>query len=158
MSERSTTHATFTIERDYPGTPSQVYAGWSDPAIKRRWFAIGDGFTDVAHTLDFRQGGSEHWAGREPQGRMLTNETVYHDIVPNRRIVFSYTVDIDETRISASLTTVEMAPSESGTHLVLTEQCAFLDGADTVGQRKGGWTWVLGRLGEALGSTAKTVE
>ena len=150
MTGRSTAHATFTIERDYPGTPAQIFAAWADPRIKRRWFAVGDGFIDITHTLDFRRGGREHWAGREPQGRMFTNETVYHDIVPNCRIVFSYTMDLDEARISASLTTVEMAASDTGTLLLLTEQCAFFEDADTVDQRRGGWTSVLGRLGEAL--------
>ena len=158
MTERSTVHATFTIERDYPVTPTQVFAAWSDPATKRRWFAEGDGFTTISHALDFRRGGGERLAGREPRGRLFTNETVYHDIVPDRRIVFSYTMDLDETRISASLTTVELAATESGTRLTLTEQAAFLDGADTVHERKGGWTWLLGRLNAALAGELQPAE
>ena len=158
MTERSTAHATFTIERDYPGTPAQVFAAWADQQVKRRWFAAGDGFTEITHSLDFRQGGSEHWAGREPGGRLFANETVYHDIVPGCRIVFSYTMDLDEARISASLCTVELASTDDGTRLTFTEQGAFFDGADTADQRRGGWTWVLGRLGEALGAASNAAE
>lgn len=150
MTERSTTHATFTIERDYPGTPAQVFAAWADLQVKRRWFAAGKGFTDITHALDFRRGGREHWAGREPGGRLFTNETVYHDIVPDRRIVFSYTMDLDETRISASLATVQLEEIAGGTRLVLTEQSAFFDGGDTPDQRKDGWTSLLGQLDEAM--------
>lgn len=150
MTKRSTTHATFTIERDYPGTPGQIFSAWSDPAAKRRWFAVGEGFIDITHALDFREGGTEQWSGREAGGRLFTNETVFHDIVPDGRIVFSYTMALDDQRISASLTTVELAAAGAGTRLVLTEQCAFFEGADTVDQRKGGWTWLLGRLDAEL--------
>ena len=33
------THATFTLERVYPAPPQRVFAAWSDPAAKARWFA-----------------------------------------------------------------------------------------------------------------------
>ena len=158
MTERSTAHATFTIERDYPGTPAKIFAAWADPQEKRRWFAVGEGFTDITHALDFRRGGRERWAGREPDGRLFTNETVYHDIVPDCRIVFSYTMDLDETRISASLATVQLEEIADGTRLVLTEQSAFFDGCDTEDQRKGGWTSLLGRLNAALAGELQPAE
>ncbi len=158
MTERSTAHATFTIERDYRGTPAQVFAAWADQQAKRRWFAVGDGFSEITHALDFRRGGREHWAGREPGGRRFNNETVYHDIVPDCRIVFSYTMDLDETRISASLATVQLEEIADGTRLILTEQSAFFEGADTPDQRKGGWTWLLGQLDAALSGELQAVE
>ena len=150
MTEPTTAHASFVLERDYRAAPPQVFRAWSDPDAKRRWFAEGEGFTDIAHALDFREGGSEQCSGREPGGRLFVNRTVFHDIVPNRRIVFSYTMALDETRISASLATVELLEIDGGTRLVLTEQAAFFDGADTVDQRRGGWTWLLGRLDAEL--------
>lgn len=158
MSERSTAHATFTIERDYPGTPARAFAAWADPNIKRRWFAVSDGFTDITHALDFRRGGREHWAGREPGGRLFTNETVYHDIVPDCRIVFSYTMDLDETRISASLATVQFEEIADGTRLVLTEQSAFFDGRDTPDQRQSGWTSLLERFNAVLAGRLQPAE
>ena len=37
MTERSVTHATFTVERTYDASPARVFNAFADPAIKRRW-------------------------------------------------------------------------------------------------------------------------
>ena len=150
MTDRRTDHATFKIERDYGASPGRVFAAWAQPAAKRQWFAEGDGFTDVQHMLDFRVGGAETCSGREPKGRMFANETVFHDIVDNERIIFSYRMAIDGAPISVSLATVVLAPKDRGTHLTFTEHAVFLEGGDGPQMREGGWTWLLDRLGTAL--------
>ena len=38
MSKRSTSHATFVVERDYDATPAQVFHAFADPRAKARWF------------------------------------------------------------------------------------------------------------------------
>jgi uncharacterized protein YndB with AHSA1/START domain len=44
MSTSSIIHSTFAIERTYPARAARVFAAFSDPAIKRRWFAEGEGW------------------------------------------------------------------------------------------------------------------
>ncbi|WP_255662547.1 hypothetical protein [Myxococcus sp. RHSTA-1-4] len=39
MTERSATHATFTIERTYAASPARVFAAWSRLEAKARWFS-----------------------------------------------------------------------------------------------------------------------
>jgi hypothetical protein len=56
----------------------------------------------------------------------------------DERIVFSYDMYLDETRISVSLATVELKPAGAGTRLIFTEQGAFLDGFDTGAERERG--------------------
>jgi uncharacterized protein YndB with AHSA1/START domain len=56
MSKRSTTHATFAIERTYDASPARVFAAWADKSAKQRWFGTG---ADSEHELDFREGGRE---------------------------------------------------------------------------------------------------
>ena len=51
---------------------------------------------------------------------------------------------------SASLTTVELVPSGSGTHLTYTEQGAFFDGVDSVKGREEGCRALLGKLDAEL--------
>jgi uncharacterized protein YndB with AHSA1/START domain len=65
--------------------------------------------------------------------------------VPQRRIVFSYSMTSRGTPISASLTTVELSSSGGGTHLLLTEQVAFLDGNDNAANREEGLASMLTR-------------
>jgi uncharacterized protein YndB with AHSA1/START domain len=37
MSDRTVTHATFTMERNYQAPPDRVFAAWADPEVKVRW-------------------------------------------------------------------------------------------------------------------------
>ena len=60
MTARTTSHATFVIERQYPFPPAKVFAAWADPEAKRQWFACHDDWAPGKHELDFRAGGREH--------------------------------------------------------------------------------------------------
>jgi uncharacterized protein YndB with AHSA1/START domain len=101
-------------------------------------------------TFDFRVGGSEVSRFRFKDGPEVRNDTIFHDIVPNRRIVFSYRMTIGPKALSASLSTVEFVPSGDGTLMTYTEQGVFLDGADSAKGREQGFGWLLDRLAEEL--------
>jgi uncharacterized protein YndB with AHSA1/START domain len=132
-------HHTFVIERRYTQSPARVFAAFADPARKRRWMggeadvrdptreAHGDAFVIDSFTSDFRVEGVERWRFRA-NGAPMTNDTFYLDIVPDRRIVFAYTMAAGDTRISSSHTTIELVPDGAGTKLIFTEQGAYLDG------------------------------
>jgi len=138
MSERSTRHATFVIERTYAASPARVFRAWADPRAKARWFACHDDWEPGPHELDFRVGGRERLRTRPPGGVVHAYDAHYQDIVPDRRIVYTYDMHLDETRISVSLATVELEPEGGGTRLTFTEQAVFLDGYDDVAQREEG--------------------
>jgi len=150
--ERSVTHSTFVIERIYPVAPDKVFAAFSDPAKKRRWFIDNESSKMEEFEMDFRVGGRERKRFYPQAGFTCTNETVYQDLVPNRRIVFAYTMSVGEQRISSSQVTVELAPSENGTELIFTEQGAFFEGADGPKMREQGWRKLLEQLGKSLAS------
>jgi uncharacterized protein YndB with AHSA1/START domain len=148
MNERSVVHDTFAIEREYDAAPARVFAAWADPAAKARWF--GSQAEGGKFELDFRVGGTEINSGTGPGGSAITFEALYQDIVPDQRIVYSYDMHMDGTRISVSLATVEFKPSGGGTRLIFTEQGAFLDGHDIPAQREQGTGGLLDALGEEL--------
>jgi uncharacterized protein YndB with AHSA1/START domain len=151
MAERTVVHDTIATERTYGHRPDRVFGAWRDPATKRKWFAEGEGWRIEEYGLDFRVGGREHGRFRLGNGPEIRNETVYLDIVPDRRIVMAYTMAVDGKHISASLGTVEFEASDAGTRLMYTEQGAFLDGADGSSSRKQGWIELLEHLAATLG-------
>lgn len=149
MTERSTTHATFTMERTYKASPAHVFAHWADPALKTKWFgAPGD--PSMQYSMDFRIGGYERSAGTAPNGLHYAYEARYDDIVPEERLVYVYTMDMDGIRISSSLGTLELKASGTGTRLTYTEQGVYLDGHDTRESREGGTAELLDALGRVL--------
>lgn len=150
MTARSVTHATLVIERTYDASPARVFAAWAEPAAKARWFSGPDDWESGPYSLDFRVGGREHSAGGPPGGPVITYDAVYQDIVPDERIIYSYEMYVDDTRISISLATVELTPAGAGTRIVVTEQGAFLDGHDDPAMREQGAGMLLDALGEAL--------
>ncbi len=149
MSERTITHASFTIERTYEANPARVFAAWSDPEIKRRWFS-GSDEPSPGHELDFRVDGREVNRGGPAGGPVYIYEARYRDIVPGERIVYTYDMYVDETRMSVSVATIELTPAGGGTKLTMIEQGAFLDGLDTSEQREHGTRELLEKLNATL--------
>jgi uncharacterized protein YndB with AHSA1/START domain len=150
MTERATEHATFVVERTYDAAPSRVFAAWAEPAAKTRWFSGPDGWDQFEYKLDFRIGGREISRVGTAGEPTYTFDAYYHDIVVDERIVYAYTMDRDETRISVSVATVEFAPAGTGTRLIVTEQGVFLDGHDKVEYREHGTKELLNSLDAAL--------
>jgi uncharacterized protein YndB with AHSA1/START domain len=151
---RTVAHGTFVLERTYAHSPKTVFDAWSKRDAKNAWFGEGDDFVTKVDTyeLDFRVGGREYLDGPLPSGRRFEYDSIYSDIVEGRRIVTTYDVRIDGKRISVSLLTVEFEPAGSGTHLVMTEQGAFLDGIDTNDERIKGADDSLNQLDKYLAS------
>lgn len=158
----STTHGSFIIERRYDASPERVFAAWSDPKAKRAWFAEGEGWEIKHYELNFREGGAEtskfHFEkGQETFGEetWFGNDTVFDEIIPNERIIYTYAMDRNGVRFSISLASVEFSPADSGTRLLLTEHGAFFDGGDGVKMREEGWQELLGKLDAYLTARAE---
>jgi uncharacterized protein YndB with AHSA1/START domain len=150
MTERSTHHATFVIERIYATAPARVFAAWATPAAKASWFAGPAAWETRGRDFDFRVGGRERLSGGPKGGPIHAFDALYQDIVPDQRIVYTYDMHLDETRISVSLATVELKPAGTGTRLIFTEQVVFLDGHDDAGSRERGTSGLLDQLAAAL--------
>jgi uncharacterized protein YndB with AHSA1/START domain len=149
VSDRSVEHSTFVVERVYDASPDRVFAAWSDPQAKARWFGDSEGEFE----LDFRVGGWERGRGVLPDGREYAFDALYRDIVPDRRIVYTYDMLMDGIRISVSVASAEFEPEGDGTRLVFTEQGAFLDGHEIPARREQGMGSLLDSLGGWLKSS-----
>jgi len=153
MSDRKTQHATIVIDRKFDAPVSRVFQAWSDIDAKSRWFVGPPGqWTLIKRTMDFRVGGRDHLSGKLPNGTSTIFDSVYHEIVPNERIVYSFDMHLDARHITVSLSTVEFARAGSGTRMTFTEQIVNLDDwEDADGRnRREGTSGQFDRLAEAL--------
>jgi len=99
---------------------------------KNAWGDTGDIETPAdaePSEFEFRVGGRERFTVRV-EGSIFRYDVLYYDIVPDRRIVYSYEMYAGAARISVSVATIEFAKSGDGTALTWTEQGAYLDGID----------------------------
>jgi uncharacterized protein YndB with AHSA1/START domain len=150
MTLSTVAHDTFVIERTYDIPVTQVFGAWADPMLKARWFAGSADALGAGYDLDFRVGGREVNRGGPPGGPVYTYQSEFHDIVPEQRIIYTYEMYADETRISVSVATVQFRSRDATTQLVLTEQGVFLDGHDTAAQREEGTRSLLDSLAAIL--------
>src|SRR5580698_376394 len=121
MNHSTVAHDTFVIERIYNVPVSQAFQAWSDPKLKARWFAGSIDALGSGYELDFRVGGREVNRGGPPGGPIYRYESEFRDIVPEERIVYTYEMFADETRISVSVATVLFRGQAARTQLVFTE-------------------------------------
>jgi uncharacterized protein YndB with AHSA1/START domain len=143
MTEHGIVHATFTLERSYPVPLHKLFQAWADPEVKVAWFASGP--TD--YQMEFRPGGIERNRVSN-DGREITWESLYREIVPDERIVYTSVLFENATVATVSLTTVEFANEGDSTRLVLVEAAAYLDGREQPAWRESGtadWLDALGR-------------
>jgi uncharacterized protein YndB with AHSA1/START domain len=144
--ERSEAHATFTIDRTMPAPIERVWHALSDNEARTHWFGGGDEFHVDEQSHDFRVGGAAVESGRWKGGPTSRFESVYTDIVPMRRIVFTYDMWVDGGHLSTSLTSIVVEPDGDETRLTYTEHGIHFDGLDSAEGREEGTRGILENL------------
>lgn len=148
---RTANDHTFVIEREFPHPRSLLFLAFSNQAAKSAWFGDSENWTVETYALDFREGGTETYVGRPgPDGPEIRNDVLYYQIVPDERIIISYSMHADGKMITVSLQTLEFSDTASGSRLKLREQIVFLDGCDHFDQRIAGTEGLLDTLGSWL--------
>ena len=149
MTKRSAQHGTIRLERRYKTPPNRVFAAWAEPEARAKWDVPGR-WVIAEQSFDFREGGHELKRFGPKGDPHFVADTRYLDIVPQRRIVFGYSMTSRGMPISVSLTTVEISADGRNTHLLLAEQIVFLDGNDNAANREEGLASMLDKIGETL--------
>jgi uncharacterized protein YndB with AHSA1/START domain len=148
---RRTQHGSFSLERLLTTSPARVFAAFASAKAKAAWFtAPSEDWSLQIRELDFRPNGRERLAGRWKSGTTTDFRAIYHDIVPDRRIVYTYAMHLNAVRISVSLAVVDIEPHGAGARLTLTDHGAFLDGFDDAGSRERGTSDLLDQLERSL--------
>lgn len=130
-----------TLRRRLNAPPRKVFAAWTDPAEIVRWWGPAGAETVLAEA-DARVGGRFRKITRTADGEEHDVSGVYREVVPNEKLVFTWTWR--DTPERESLVTVALRPDGDGTMLTLTQE-QFFDEAARDGHRQG-WTGALDKL------------
>ena len=148
---RSVVHAAFHLERTYDAPVERVWKALTDERAKQKWFGGAPGRWQLLERhMDVRAGGTERLKGRWEGGVVSTFDAIYHDVIQNERLVYSYVMHLNDKKISVSLATMQLRAAGEQTTVKVSEQGAFLDGYDDAGSRQHGTGHLLDALGASL--------
>ncbi len=140
------------IVRVLDAPPELVFEAWSSAEHAQRWWyprENGRDFACTSFTMDFRVGGEYRYCIRSPQGVDTWARGVYREIVPGRRLVFTFQWEWAPEPSPETIITVSFDDAGAdGTRLTF-RQAPF----DSEAMRDGhtlGWGAVLDRLAEAV--------
>jgi uncharacterized protein YndB with AHSA1/START domain len=140
-------HATLIFERVCEATVKTVFAAFADPKVRAAWGTPSETAVMIYDEADFRIGGRDLFRCGAKIDPKFRGETRYLDIVPNRRIVSSETIEFEGKRLSASLITVDLEPAaDESTYVTLTVQLASFDGPGMIDGSKIGYDAALDNL------------
>ncbi|CAN7369856.1 SRPBCC domain-containing protein [Variovorax sp. LjRoot290] len=137
-----------TLRRHYEVAPDKVWRAWTDPQALKLWFGPAEIVSVPVSEIDLRVGGRFRVVMLEANGERHEVGGVYREIVPNRKLVFSWAWHSTPER--ESRVTVLIEPSGRGADLELRHD-QFFDEAAREGHEHG-WTGSLVKLEALLGS------
>jgi uncharacterized protein YndB with AHSA1/START domain len=141
------TQPSLTLKRRLNARPEKVYAAWTDPEKIAHWFGPAQVLAgSVQAEIDLRSGGHYRIAFDMTDGLHHQVGGVYRDVVPNRRLVFSWAWHSTPER--ESLVTLSLQPDGDGTLLTLHHEQLFDEAARD--GHESGWTGTLDKLEEFI--------
>ena len=141
MSTQSVAKPSLTIKRRLNASPAKVYDAWTDPKKIMQWFGP-DGVTMLSAESDPRVGGRYRLIARSPDGETHNVSGVFREVVPNEKLVFTWSWISTPER--ESLVTVLLKEDGGATLLTLTHEQFFDEPARERHQQ--GWTGALDKL------------
>jgi len=135
------------LRREFAAPRAAVFAAWTDERLIARWWA-SRAYTTLACKMDVRPGGA--WSRRlmAPDGRLINEHGVYHEVVAPERLVFTYSsegVHIVDRETLVTVTFIDRGP-----RTVLTLRHSELPTEEARAVHDGGWARCLDRFTKAV--------
>ena len=140
------TKPSLVIRRRIAASPQKIFAAWTQPEKIMRWWGTKDATTLRAET-DLKPGGRYAVGFRTPDGEEHNVGGVYREIVPDRKLVFTWAWRSTPER--ESLVTILIEPDGAGAWLTLRHE-QFFD-MTARNNHEGGWNSSLDRLEAFVG-------
>jgi uncharacterized protein YndB with AHSA1/START domain len=147
MEQRLAEKPFLTLERHYPVAPEKVWRAWTDAQALKRWWGPAPGEPVSLAELDVRVGGKFRIVFGGPDGKLHECAGVYQEVVPNRKLVFTWHWP-NSTPERVSVVTITFKEVDGETDLIFRHD-QFYDEAARDGHQRG-WTGALDKLEQFL--------
>ena len=137
-----------TLRRHYRVAPDKVWRAWTDPQALKRWFGPAEIVSVPIAEVDLRVGGRFRVAMLAADGETHDVSGTYLEVVPHRKLVFSWAWRSTPERVSR--VTVTLQPVPGGTELEFLHE-RFFDEAARAGHERG-WTATFEKLDRWISS------
>jgi len=134
------------LVRKLDAAPAKVWRALTEPEMLKKWMAPDDAFKVPVAETDVRIGGRYRIVMNAPDGEVHDVSGVYREIVPNRKLVYTWAWKTTPER--ESIVTIELRAAGSGTELTLRHE-QFADEAAR-DRHEHGWKGCLARLERAV--------
>ena len=134
------------IVRKLDAAPGKVWRAITEPEMLKNWMAPSNDFKIPTAEADLRVGGRYHIIMNAPDGQVHDVSGVYREIVPNKKLVYTWAWKSTPER--ESVVTIELRASGDGTELTLKHE-QFFD-TEARDRHQQGWTGCLARLQKAV--------
>lgn len=134
------------IVRKLDAAPAKVWRAITEPEALKQWMAPGDDFKIPLAEAELRIGGRYRIVMNAPDGQVHDVSGVYREIVPNKKLVYTWAWKTTPER--ESVVTIELRAVGSGTELTLRHE-QFAD-AEARDRHEQGWNGCLARLEKAI--------
>ena len=134
------------LVRKLDAAPGKVWRAITEPEMLKRWMGPDDAFKVPTAEIELRVGGRYRIVMISPDGEEHDVRGAYREIVPNKKLVYTWAWKTTPER--ESLVTIELRSAGSGTELTLRHE-QFAD-AEARDRHQHGWMGCLARLEKAL--------
>jgi uncharacterized protein YndB with AHSA1/START domain len=134
------------IRRIYHVEPEKVWRAWTEPQALSQWFGTGRPGAVASAEIDLQVGGRYRIAFTGDNGEAHEVCGVYQEVVPHRRLVFSWAWKTTPDRVSR--VSIDLTPVAGGTEMGFVHDRFFDTAARDNHER--GWMSLLDHLGRSL--------
>ena len=145
--ERVAEKPSLTLTRTYPVAPEKVWRAWTDAEAVKKWWGPGPGEPVSLAELDVRVGGRFRIVFGGADGKAHECAGVYKEVVPNRRLAFTWCWP-NTTPERVSVVTIVFKDLKGKTELVFNHEQLFDEKVRDDHQR--GWAGTLDKLAAFL--------
>jgi uncharacterized protein YndB with AHSA1/START domain len=137
------------LERRYRVAPEKLWRAWTDPQALKQWWGSDPGYSVSVAELDVRVGGRFRIVFGGPQGTEHECAGLYQEVLPNRKLVFTWSWP-NSTPERISVVTLVFKAAGGGTELDFRHE-QFFDEAARDGHKQG-WGEAFVKLEQFLRS------